>query len=1180
MVAFLAMCGLGVQAQSWTASEVGVGEFYLYNVGTGQFFTRGNGWGTQASITTDAAAPSGLKLTLEAIDTNYKLRTDVNGTGFGVEHLDGGTIYTDQSRNKNSSWTFTQVATDNGPVYTIVSANNHAGGNGVYMTAGVDGTIVTPGTDGTNEGARWKLLAADKLPVVASLDRYATIKAAAKAIISNLDTTTPDADVAAATKADEVEEAIVTLRAAFLAELPNVTIPQDPGYIDVTAVMVDNASVSTNTNYWTAEGTPNGNYSWGACNYGECEFYQQNFKFYQTLTLKSGTWEFGVTGFHRAGNHNTYFYAGEDKILIPGVESSVVNTMAQAKNYFDNGNGKVSLKFLIESEQDVEIGIDNQDTQTDKWTIFRNFTLKYYGPVDYSVYTKEWERLSKEANENKTNNPNVGGQELENLNSALNDAPSTTANKAEYIAKINALDAALNTFKNAITAYNSFAYEKTHAAKLGVTEFPNPTTTAEALEGVNTLKVAEHNAVINKYTTDGSALFIPSWDKTNFDALSNEHWSGTTSEYFDKWSGSAFTSKIYKEVTLPEGHYVFYAAARGQANASTATLKVTIGDNTLSVPCTIKGNRGYGINTSGAADFSPESTYACDNAGFGWEWRHIAFDLTEETTVTLAIECTGNNSWVSAGDTRLVTYDNIAVSQSRYEAALEAAKAARDNADFANITGVERDNLIDAINATTPTTKEGYDAAAETLENRLSVFTAAKASYDAYVAYKNETKSLFGDEVSNSITAPTTAAQAITAVQNLNIAQYNKVATDYTFSCSGLIGDFGSWIGTATVAGEKAEPNYLDREHWSGIRHAYYEQAAAGWQNAAGWTIQYKKTCTLPAGDYVIKVAARSSGGTTSNISCSATNETISLPNLGSPGRGINTSGVASWSDNDTFTTGNLDNNQQPAVGGNGTGWQWRFLPFTLSEQTEVTMTFYAEATSQFQWMSIADGELLSKTKLAEDVIYDEGATNIIENKLIADVTIDRNIKADFNTIVLPFELTANQVAVAFGDGTEVYNYSENSEDPMHVTINFNKGDGSIKANTPVLIKATTASKSQTFNGVQVVAATEAKVEGTHFDFVGTYEPSSVPEGDYFIGSGAIYQSEGATSINAFRAYIKAKTANARIISFAIDDKATDIEGIEIEGAKNGKIYNLNGQEVKNPQKGVYIQNGKIFIIK
>ena len=1170
MVAFLAMCGLGVQAQSWTASEVGVGEFYLYNVGTGQFFTRGNGWGTQASITTDAAAPSGLKLTLEAVGTNYKLRTDVNGTGFGVEHLDGGTIYTDQSRNKNSSWTFTQVATDNGPVYTIVSANDHTGGAGVYMTAGVNGTIVTPGTDGTIAGAQWKLLPAAKAPIVASLDRYATIKAAAKAIASNLDTTTPDAAVAAATTADKVEAAIVTLRAAFLEELPNVKIPQDPGYIDVTAVMVDNASVSTNTNYWTAEGTPNGNYSWGVCNYGECEFYQQNFKFYQTLTLKSGTWEFGVTGFHRAGNHNTYFYAGEDKILIPGVESNVVNNMAQAKDYFDDGNGKVSLKFLIESEQDVEIGIDNQDTQTDKWTIFRNFTLKYYGPVDYSVYTKEWERLSKEANENKTNNPNVGGQELENLNSALNDAPSTTANKAEYIAKINALDAALNTFKNAITAYNSFAYEKTHAAKLGVTEFPNPTTTAEALEGVNTLKVAEHNAVINKYTTDGSALFIPSWDKTNFDALSNEHWSGTTSEYFDKWSGSAFTSKIYKEVTLPEGHYVFYAAARGQANASTATLKVTIGDNTLSVPCTIKGNRGYGINTSGAADFSPESTYACDNAGFGWEWRHIAFDLTEETTVTLAIECTGNNSWVSAGDTRLVTYDNIAVSKQRYETARDAATNALNSADYVNVTGTERTALNDAIPATTPTTKEEYDAAAQVLEEALPIFTAAKASYDAYVAYKNETVTLFGSDL--GVAAPTTAAEAVTAIQNLNIAQYNKVESDYTYSLSGLIGDFGSWTGTATVDGQSAEPNYLDYEHWSGNTHAYYEQASQGYANEKGWTIKYEKTCKLPAGDYVIKVAGRSSGDVTSSISCTATNTTISLPSEGAFTRGINTSGEASWSDSDTFARGG-DNNE-------GFGWQWRFLPFTLDTEAEVTMTFYAETNKQYNWMSIADGELLSANDVASAVTYNDAESNTIEDVQIANVTITRGIKEGFNTVVLPFNLTANQVAEAFGVGTEVYNYSENSEDPMHVTINFNKGDGSIKANTPVLIKATTASTSQTFNGVQVVAAKEAKVEGTHFDFVGTYEPSSVPEGDYFIGSGAIYQSEGATSINAFRAYIKAKTANARIISFAIDDKATDIEGIEIEGAKNGKIYNLNGQEVKNPQKGVYIQNGKIFIIK
>ena len=45
---------LGMRAQSWTASEVGTGEFYLDNIGTGQCFTTGNNWGTRDSITTDA----------------------------------------------------------------------------------------------------------------------------------------------------------------------------------------------------------------------------------------------------------------------------------------------------------------------------------------------------------------------------------------------------------------------------------------------------------------------------------------------------------------------------------------------------------------------------------------------------------------------------------------------------------------------------------------------------------------------------------------------------------------------------------------------------------------------------------------------------------------------------------------------------------------------------------------------------------------------------------------------------------------------------------------------------------------------------------------------------------------------------------------------------------------------
>lgn len=1088
LAAFAAMVTMGVNAQSWVASEVGTGNFHLYNIGKGQFLTRGNGYQTQASTGFNA-----LTLIVEEYNGNYKLRTDVNGNGYGLERLGDPVIYADQSRSKNSTWTFTKVAdAANGPVYTIVSAENHGGGAGSYMTASADNTIVGPASAVTDDYGRWQLVQSwitNTMPVInadgwttsqnpnafdpsnicaefwnqsgasikqtltnlpagsyeliavaltrtgmtatlnagtntmniatastseannrtqakdwfnagngvntlefthaggsieigltadnangdhwlvwrsfvllykgldlselkaalqaqidavpalqgttttaaynaaknyadgidmdaltteeqisnastelsnfvdaakalqASYSRFKAIKDAALAISAAV--VVPDVESATTTAA--IDEAIPTLRANFLAELPKLTVPAEG--IDVTSVMVDNAGVHTNTDYWTAieNGSAKTGGSWAVCNYGECEFYNNNFKFYQTLALTPGTWEFGVTGFHRAGNHSTYFYAGEDKILIPGVASTVVNTMAQAQTYFDNGNGKVALKFLIETAGNVEIGIDNQDTQTDKWTIFRDFTLKYYGAPDYSVYEQEWTNAvaAAEAAKSASANANVTGDELTAVNDAIADSPAGSNNKATYVAKINALN-----------------------------------------------------------------------------------------------------------------------------------------------------------------------------------------DATQ-------------------------------------------------------------------------------------------AFNAAAPSYDAYVAYKNETIALWGSDL--NVAAPTTAAGAVDAVHALNVAQYNKVASDYTFSATGLIGDFGTWEGTATVAGNPATPNYLETEHWSGTTHAYYEQASTGWDNANGWTIKYEKKCTLPAGSYVIKVAARSSVDVTSSISCSATTTTISLPTEGAYARGIKLNGEAGWD----------GENSEYARNGEGFGWQWRFLPFELTTESEVTMTFYAETSKQYNWMSIADGELLSTTKLAEDVAYNEDDNNTIENKIIADVTMTRNIKAGYNTVVLPFTLTANQVTTAFGAGTEVYAFSENSADPNDVTINFNKGDGSITANVPVLVKATAASSAQTFEGVQVVEPTTgAIVEGTNTKFIGVFGPLTITAGDYFVGNGAIYKSEGSTNIKAFRAYIYAQEASS--VKMYIGGIETAISEINADAAaeEQGAIFNLAGQRVNKAQKGIYIQNGKKVLVK
>ena len=40
------------------------------------------------------------------------------------------------------------------------------------------------------------------------------------------------------------------------------------------------------------------------------------------------------------------------------------------------------------------------------------------------------------------------------------------------------------------------------------------------------------------------------------------------------------------------------------------------------------------------------------------------------------------------------------------------------------------------------------------------------------------------------------------------------------------------------------------------------------------------------------------------------------------------------------------------------------------------------------------------------------------------------------------------------------------------------------------------------------------------------------------------------------------------------------INGIHADDLKNGKVYNLDGQRVAQPTKGVYVVNGKKMVVK
>jgi hypothetical protein len=198
-------------------------------------------------------------------------------------------------------------------------------------------------------------------------------------------------------------------------------------------------------------------------------------------------------------------------------------------------------------------------------------------------------------------------------------------------------------------------------------------------------------------------------------------------------------------------------------------------------------------------------------------------------------------------------------------------------------------------------------------------------------------------------------------------------------------------------------------------------------------------------------------------------------------------------------------------------------------------------------------------------------------------VTLARTIKADtWNTFVVPFDISNEELKAKFGNDVAVAGFSETAEG-TNSTVIFNTIETpAITANTPVLLKTSTAGTSYEFAG-RVLKSGEAKVAGTNFDFVGTYDATTttIAAGDYFIASNQLWKSEGSTTIAGTRAYLKAKEADVKVRFVIGDETATSIEGIKFtENVENGKIYDISGRLVTRPVKGLYIKNGKKFIVK
>ncbi|MBO7069627.1 MAG: hypothetical protein J6W52_13290 [Bacteroidaceae bacterium] len=173
-----------------------------------------------------------------------------------------------------------------------------------------------------------------------------------------------------------------------------------------------------------------------------------------------------------------------------------------------------------------------------------------------------------------------------------------------------------------------------------------------------------------------------------------------------------------------------------------------------------------------------------------------------------------------------------------------------------------------------------------------------------------------------------------------------------------------------------------------------------------------------------------------------------------------------------------------------------------------------------------------------------------------------------YRTVTIPFEAAVPEGFTA-----------SNAVSVTGTTINL-ESTTSISANRPVLIEG----KGQlvlTSSDAAIAATNEAELSNGLL--CGTYKTTPATEGSYVLqnqnGVTGFYHVEGVQpTIGAFRAYLNVSDSDVKMYTFC-DENATGISlpSTFSEGEKT-PIYNLVGQQITKPIKGIYIKNRKKFL--
>lgn len=245
--------------------------------------------------------------------------------------------------------------------------------------------------------------------------------------------------------------------------------------------------------------------------------------------------------------------------------------------------------------------------------------------------------------------------------------------------------------------------------------------------------------------------------------------------------------------------------------------------------------------------------------------------------------------------------------------------------------------------------------------------------------------------------------------------------------------------------------------------------------------------------------------------------------------------------------------------------------------------------------INVADESLVKNFQLSHVFVISEEGANLFD-ATNAVVYLKPMLKDGLNAVALPFSLTKDEVYSIFGANADVYTFQGVKAasgvvqayfpSVMHADTTVPEvapeaqaeAEVAMEAGVPYLVYIDEEMQPQKFNAD--VKAEMKKTVTENMDFVATAAEVEPADNQLVLDGTQFAKAAEGVKVLPFQAYLHAKNSDIAGAAVNLHSMPDAVEGIVIDREGDDVIYDLNGFRVKNPDKGIYIINGKAVMVK